>query len=375
MRVLFFSRGFTPHDRRFLEKMATWRHEVSFLMLEEAEGFDPGRMLPRRVTYAGSLGARGGDVTPAGPDHLVTRFREVCGEVKPDLVHAGPVQSCGFLPAAAGFHPLLLMSWGSDLLRDAGIDERWERTTRFTLRASDWLLCDCETVRARAKELAPCDDSRIIVFPWGVDLAKFRPSPGASPLRERLGWEDHPVVLSTRMWEPVYGIDTLLDAFRLASAGIPGLRLILLGGGSLDTRVRGYIRDHGLDERVVMPGIVDESEMPGYFHAADLYLSCSLCDGSSVSLLQAMACGLPVLVTDIPGNREWVTGGRNGLLARAGNGEEFAGGIGRAFRFSPPERREMARMNRRIAEKRADWDKNILLLRAAYDGIGKAHGK
>lgn len=353
--------------------MAGWRHEISFLMLEEVPGFDPERMLPEGVTFGGSLGSPGG-VSPGEETRLVSGLAEACARLKPDLIHAGPVQSCGFLSARTGFHPLLLMSWGSDILRDADTDEHSREVTRFTLQASDWLLCDCAAVKNRVREFTAYDESRIIMFPWGVDLRKFRPSPGPSPLRKELGWEDCTVILSTRMWEPVYGMDTLLEAFRLEAARDPGLRLILLGNGSLGPWIRGFIRDEGLGERVVMPGVVEEAGMPAFFHASDLYLTCSLSDGTSVSLLQAMACGLPVVVTDLPGNREWVTGGENGMLARAGDPGDYAGAIARISRATPAERERIAGMNRGITERRADWDKNILLLLAAYDRIGEAHG-
>ncbi len=63
----------------------------------------------------------------------------------------------------------------------------------------------------------------------------------------------------------------------------------------------------GLEGRVQFAGNVPEDEMVTHFQASDVYISASHSDGSSVSLLQAMACGLPVIVSDIPGNREWVS--------------------------------------------------------------------
>ncbi|MDD1671097.1 MAG: glycosyltransferase, partial [Methanomicrobiales archaeon] len=144
---------------------------------------------------------------------------------------------------------------------------------------------------------------------------------------------------------------------------------------SLGPQIKGFIREHGLDEKVVMPGLIEESRMPAYFHASDLYLSCSLTDGTSVSLLQAMACGLPVVVTDLPANREWVQEGRNGQVARVGEPEEYARAILRTMQATSSEKRRIARFNRKIIEERADWDKNILLLLATYNRIEDAHGK
>jgi glycosyltransferase involved in cell wall biosynthesis len=87
-----------------------------------------------------------------------------------------------------------------------------------------------------------------------------------------------------------------------------------------------------------------------------------------------MGCGLPLVVTDIPGNREWVTGGENGLLAKGGDPEAYAEAISRTLEIPAAKRARIARMNREIVEQRADWDKNILLLLATYNRIEETHG-
>ena len=69
-----------------------------------------------------------------------------------------------------------------------------------------------------------------------------------------------------------------------------------------------------INEKVFFGGHVPQIDLPGYYQAADLYISASHSDGSSVSLMEALASGLPVLVSDIPGNVEWVEPGRQGWL-------------------------------------------------------------
>ena len=69
---------------------------------------------------------------------LKNRFREVVHDIQPDLVHAGPLQRVALLPAMVGFHPLLSMSWGFDIMEDAYRDPIWRSVTRFVLKHSDW---------------------------------------------------------------------------------------------------------------------------------------------------------------------------------------------------------------------------------------------
>jgi glycosyltransferase involved in cell wall biosynthesis len=112
-----------------------------------------------------------------------------------------------------------------------------------------------------------------------------------------------------------------------------------------------------------------KEDMPKWFRAADTYVSCAQSDGTSVSLLEAMATGLPAVVTDIPSNREWVLDGRNGWLAAARSTGEFADRLLRAARLSPKQRRLFSKRSQRMVEERADWDRNFPRLLEMYERL------
>jgi glycosyltransferase involved in cell wall biosynthesis len=112
--------------------------------------------------------------------------------------------------------------------------------------------------------------------------------------------------------------------------------------------------------------LVGYDDLPRYYRMADLYLSASHSDGTSISLLEAMACGRPALVSDIPGNREWVQSGVNGWLFPDGDEKALAAAIMKAVdqREQLPK---MGRAAREIAEQRADWERNFPALLKAYE--------
>jgi glycosyltransferase involved in cell wall biosynthesis len=224
-------------------------------------------------------------------------------------------------------------------------------------------------------------DERIVTFPWGVDLSHFSPTPVQT---------EGPVftLLSTRSWEPIYGVDVIARAFVLAArqlngayasplhhtggtlaeptSGAPLLRLIMLGNGSQAAELRQIFIQGGVEDQVLFPGQVSQSDLPHSYRMADLYVAASHSDGTSISLLEAMACGRPVLVSDIPGNREWVTPGEQGWLFRPGDPHALAEGILQAV----ARRSELAALGqtaRQTAEARADWDKNFQGLLDAYE--------
>lgn len=369
MRILYFSRDYTTHDRRFLQKMTESRHEIFFLRLE-----DDGLGYEKRPLPAGvkAVGWPGGVRTIPKPEAclaLLPAFTAILNELKPDLVQAGPVQSCGLMTAIAGFSPFIVVSWGSDILLDAGRDELWRWMTRYTLERSEMLFCDCDAVRHKVQQILPYDDVRIAQFPWGIDPSQFTPGGTSLPVRKRSGWEDAFIILSTRSWEPVYGIDVLIKAFAAAYERNNKLRLILMGNGSLEGEINGLIDSKGLGDAVFRTGRTTQEEIPEYFRAADLYLSCTHSDGTSISLLEAMASGLPVVVTDGPGNREWVTPGENGWLAPDNDVAAFAQALLDAAASAREIREGMGRKNRQAAEQRANWEINSAKMLHAYDLI------
>ena len=373
MRILYFSRDYTTHDRRFLLKLAESRHEILFLRLEDDGILYEKRSLPDKIEFVKWRGGQEPVKTPESWLRLMPDFQAVLDEIQPDLVHAGPVQSCGFMTALTGFHPFLIMSWGSDILVDADRDDFWKWMTCYTLDRSDMLLCDCMAVRNKVQKLVFYHDEKIVEFPWGVDLAQFVSSTDSSEFRKSMGWDDSFLILSTRSWEKFYSIDSLLRAFRSAYTENPKLRLILLGTGSLESTVGQYINDYGLNDVIFRPGMVSHEKMVEYFRAADLYMSCARSDGTSISLLEAMYSGLPALVTNVGGNREWIAQDENGWLASVGDVESFAQGLLEASNMGLDERKRISSTNRKVAEKRANWEKNFPRLLEAYDQIEARH--
>jgi glycosyltransferase involved in cell wall biosynthesis len=145
-----------------------------------------------------------------------------------------------------------------------------------------------------------------------------------------------------------------------------GLRLILLGSGSQASVLRSIFLEGGVSENVDFRGPVPQADLPRYYQMADLYVSASHVDGSSVSLMEALASGKPSIVTDLPGNREWVQPGVQGWLFPDGDVESLAEAIVMAF-DRRGELKGMGRAARDLAEQKANWEINFPKLLQAYD--------
>ena len=271
---------------------------------------------------------------------------------------AGPVQSGAYVAALAGAKPLVTVSWGTDLLVDADATDELRAVTRYALDNSAAVFGDCLAVREAVHRHSSIPDDRIVTFPWGIDLERFSPGPSSLTLRGDLGWNENEVFISTRSWEPLYAVDVLVRAFAQVREHRPSARLILLGDGSMEGEIRRMIDDFGLADLVHAPGRASYDLIPEYFRSADAYVSAAVSDGTSISLLEAMACGLPVVVSNSFGNLEWVRDGVNGALAAPGDVESLSAAM-LSVVADPHEVARIREANIATARRRANWDANF----------------
>jgi glycosyltransferase involved in cell wall biosynthesis len=224
------------------------------------------------------------------------------------------------------------------------------------------LAADCQTVVDAARGLGCNAPARI--FPWGVDLEHFTPA-GSQNLRETLGWQKKVVFLCNRTMEKLYGVDVVVRAFVKAAREAPDIRLLLFGRGSQEPFIRQLLAEARIQDKVHFGGYAGLETLPDIYRSADFYVSASHSDGSSVSLMEALACGKPVLVSDIPSNREWVRPGSEGWLFHDGDSDQLAEQMKEAAGIKNIEHN--SRNARQRAEECADWKKNFQVLLAAYN--------
>lgn len=363
MRILYFSKNYTPHDYRFLSSLSKTEHEVIFLQLEANKRQTEDRPVPENIQQilwaGGQREFRWRDVPL-----LTLNLKRLIRRLKPDLIHAGPIQTCAFIAVLSGFHSILTMSWGYDLVMEADKSAWMRWVTRYTLKRSAFFVSDANVSRDKAVAFG-MDPEKTVIFPWGTDIEHFTPK-NFTPSNPQTF-----TLFCNRTWEPIYGVDILARAFVRVAAENDDVNLILLGGGSQGPKIRQILMKGGVLERVHFGGQVAQADLPRWYHMADLYISASHVDGSSVSLMEALASGLPCLVSDIPGNREWIEDRVNGWLFRDGDVEDLA----QKIRYALKNRESLKKIGeaaRQTAEQKADWRKNFGKLLEVYTVIARS---
>jgi glycosyltransferase involved in cell wall biosynthesis len=190
-------------------------------------------------------------------------------------------------------------------------------------------------VLAEAAVALGAPPERVWTRAWGVDTAALAPE-------ERRGGDvEGPMrILWTRQLEPVYDPEAFVRA--LGDLKRRGVRFhaSMAGDGPMRTRVVAWIAEEDLSREVTLEGFVSEEKLRALYRAADVYVSASRSDSTSQSLLEGMAAGLVPIVTDIAGNREWVTHRGEGYLVPVGDHVAMACAIAEAS--LDPERPAMA---------------------------------
>ncbi len=361
MKILYFSLGYCTHDHRFLKSISDGGHEGFFVQLEGNQSQVESRPVPKNVTQVIWKGGRE-TFRWGNLGKLTFDFRRLTREIKPDLIHAGPIQTCAFIAVLSGFRPLLTMSWGFDLMDDLHKNKWWEWVTCYTLKRSTFFTSDANVSRDKAV-IYGMNPEKTVVFPWGVDLEHFSPSTDHWSLNT-----DHFTLFCNRSWETRYGVDVLARAFVKVAQQNENVDLILLNGGSQSGQLRQILQSGGVLDRITFGGQISQTDLPRWYHMADVYISPSHVDGSSVSLMEALACGLPCLVSDIPANKEWVVENENGWLFRDGDADHLAEKILAAI-SQRENLSQIGRASRWSAEMRADWNKNAEVLMNTYRSL------
>lgn len=173
-------------------------------------------------------------------------------------------------------------------------------------------------------------EGRLLWMPNPVDVDIFKPVsvPEQTEARRRLDLAvDAECVLFVGRLAPEKELGVLIEAFGAVAGRRPKAMLVLVGDGPMRSQLETQATVLGLKERVVFAGVADENGVRSWLAAADLFALLSSLEGFPVSLLEAMACGLPAVVSDIPANQQLIEDGRQGLVVELGDASAAARAI------------------------------------------------
>jgi glycosyltransferase involved in cell wall biosynthesis len=207
---------------------------------------------------------------------------------------------------------------------------------------------------------------RIHIINFGIDSERFSPRPPSHAIRAANDLGEAPAVISMRNFEPVYDIPTLLKAVPRVLDQHPNTRFMLVGRGTLEIELKALASQLGIDDAVRFVGFVPNDQLPDTLCSLDVYVSTSLSDaGIAASTAEAMACGLPVVVSDSGENDRWIKDGENGYLVPVNQSDALADRLNRLL-GDPELRRRFGQAGRTTIKARNDYHTEMNKMEALY---------
>lgn len=305
----------------------------------------------------------------------IAQVRNLLRTLAPDVLHSHYVNVGGFVGVASLFHPHVMTAWGNDIFVAPTYSRAQYLKTVFALRTADYVLSPSKALQSKMVEMAGILRHNDVIQ-WGVDTTVFRPASAAQTRRD-LGWPQDPIVYSPRALDPLYNQDVLLRAWPLVKLEIQNARLMLKRlnpDPDFEKSLLLLASELGIESDISWLEPTTYQDLPRHFQASDVVVSIPSSDGTPTTMLEALACGKPVVACDLQTIRDWIIEDIHGKLVDPKNPKALAAAIVAMLRLSPESQAQMTAVNRKLVEVRAGVEANTSRLEAIYQSLGPKKG-
>jgi L-malate glycosyltransferase len=351
MKVCLLGNSASIHTQRWAMSLAEQQVDITLLSFENV-------LIPSiNVVYLDRPRVFG----KVGYLTSLSKINKFLKETKPDLLHAHYLSSYGLLGALSNYHPYVISVWGSDIFHFPNQSLLHRKLVEFSLSKADFV---CSTSLIMAKEIKLYNpEIDINITPFGVDTNTFVPRASTNTI-------DTLTIGIVKTLEIHYGIDNLICAFSIVKKKKTSLKLNLLivGNGSQLRNLQKLVETLNLTESVTFIPAVPHSQVPQYMQLIDIFVVPSLAESFGVAALEASACGLPVIASNVGGLPEVVVNGKTGFLVPPGDPETLAEKI-ICLMESPSLRSKMGRSGRQFVKDNYSWSKSLEEMQQVYKKV------
>lgn len=296
---------------------------------------------------------------------ILTKVKKIIKEIKPDIINSHYVTSYGTLAALLKFRPLVITAWGSDVLVTPKKFWPSKFSVSYALKKTDLITCDAEHMKKAMIKLG-AEPSKIKIINFGIDVQKFSPGLKDNELAKRIGVLNSKIVISLRNLDPIYDVETLIRATPIVLKKLPETKFLIVGSGPQERKLKKLADGFNITENIKFLGTVPNDQLPKYLRLSDVYVSTSLSDGGiAASTAEAMACGLPVIITNVGDNKKWVKDGESGFVVPTKNPQVLAEKVIYLLK-NENLRKEMGKKGREIIMERNDYYKEMEKMENIY---------
>ena len=285
----------------------------------------------------------------------VILLRRVIKDFSPDIMHAHYLSSYGLLGYLSGFKPLIASAWGSDVYYFPQKSYLHNLLVKIVVNKAN-IICSSSKVMADLikKNYGRSD---VIVVPFGVDTNFFKPKQIPPPIFK---------VGTIKSIENHNGIDCLIDSAKIIIHEYKkNIIFDIIGKGTLMEKMQKKVKDYDLEDNVNFFGYIKHHKTIDYFNDLSIFVAVSLRESFGVSVLEAAACGIPAITSNIGGLIEVNLHEKTGIVIDANNPQKLADAI-MYLHSNDDIRKKMGKAARQRVKNNFNWQKNVALMLSIY---------
>ncbi|RXR18318.1 glycosyltransferase [Flavobacterium amnicola] len=285
-------------------------------------------------------------------------IKKIAKKFNPDMVIAERTTSYGFLAALSGIQPIAIAQ--------QGITDLWPENSplyifkkilqRIAFRKAD-LIHAWGPVMATHMKNSNVDMNKVLVLPKGINLDFFQ--------FEEVKDTQFINAIVTRSLLPEYKHDVILKAFSILKQNNLPFKLTIVGDGILLDSLKNLAKKLNIENEVVFTGRIKNTDLPLLLQESNFYISMPTTEGVSASLFEAMACGCYPIVTNLPGNKSWISNRENGILVTSEHYKKLAEEIIWASQ-NDILIKSAVKANRKFIEENANYAINMKIIADKY---------
>jgi len=288
----------------------------------------------------------------------ILTIKSTVRKLNPDMVIAERTTSYGYLASICGIRPIAIAQ--------QGITDLWPLNSPlyiFKKMLQDYAFKKADLIHAWGDVMANhmkesnVDMSKVLLLPKGINLDFFEFKDTSDDIMIN--------AVVTRALQREYRHDIILKAFGILKEKQIPFRLIIIGDGIELKNLRNLVKELNIENEVHFTGRIDNKIIPDYLQKANFYISMPITEGVSASLFEAMACGCFPVVSDLAGNKSWITEKVNGLLVPSENHIKLAEELEWAFN-NKTITKTAVKNNREFVEKNASYKTNMKKIACTY---------
>lgn len=359
-RILFLSDSNSEHTEKWVLGLADLGFEIGLFSFKEAD-YDWYSNHPK-ITLLNSKQIRKNSSTffiKVAYLRMLPHLKKIITEFMPDIIHAHYATSYGYLARLSGFKPYFISAWGTDVMKFPDKNFANKLLLKKNLENAAHLFATSNTIEEYIHKIT---NASVTVIPFGVDIKKY------SPREIKRPYTDKTIVIGViKPIEKIYAVDIIIKAFSLLVKRCPDcdLKLMIVGIGSEKSNLEKLCKAENIVAHVNFIGRVNFSIISDYFNMIDVLVNISTYESFGVSVIEAMACEKPVVVTNVGGLKEIVEENINGFLVPVNDIEKTAIAIEKLVR-NKEMRKEFGINGRQKVIERYNWDDNLNQMAKIY---------